>query len=200
MRAPVVVPNAQAISRRIAGFTLPFYFGFVILALGAAGVLGAFALEGVTKEQRRDAACRARQFPDDHFRTLDACLSAFPDHDFEQFGGMAAIALLLAIGAGALGIRARRSVHPFFRVLAQTPERVVWLYTMEYRYRAAKGAVGWGVNIGLIDGKTLTLPMRKEEAEPTMAALAHQMPWVTLGYSDATKKVFSSNPEQLRRG
>lgn len=200
MGSPVVVPNAQAISRRIGGFSAVLYIAFAVLALGAAGVLATFAFEGVMRVRRQEDACRVRTFPDEHFRTLDECLTAYPNHDFEQFGGMAIVSLFVAIGAAALGVRARRSVHPFFRVLAKTPERVVWLYAMEYHHRAVHGALGWGINLGLLDGTTVTLPLRKEEADPVLADLARQMPWVTLGYSDAAKQAFTSNPAQLRRG
>lgn len=116
-----------------------------------------------------------------------------------QFGGLP---LLFGLGMFFWGYRRHRQGPAFFRVLRDTPEKVVWVYVFEIRVRY--GGSSRTVKMGLNDGRELTIYLGTndypEQTTAVVANIAPMVPGATLGYSDEKKAQFRRNPISLKRG
>lgn len=88
--------------------------------------------------------------------------------------------------------------------IAAEPHRVVWVY--EATTRVHRGNVGSqtyrGIVIAFDDGKTTSWRTSRplEHDAALVAAIQHQFPNATIGYSDAYKAAYTRAPQSLRRG
>lgn len=119
----------------------------------------------------------------------------------EELGLLAGLPLVGGLGLFFWGWWRRRRGPAFFRVLRDTPEKVVWVYVFEVRVRY--GGSSRTVQLGLHDGRELMIHLGANDShDQTIAVVANiapMVPWATLGYSDEKKAQFRRNPIRLKR-
>jgi hypothetical protein len=115
-------------------------------------------------------------------------------------GAFSGILVAVAFGAMLRYVKADPERAPVYRILCDTPERVVWIYDVAvYRNSIHSGTDVW---LGLDDGASVGF--RSSRSAPDLKAelldaLTRRCPSATFGYSEEAERAFTADPASLRR-
>lgn len=167
---------------------------FVVVAI----LLG---LEEMSENRDVRAWCAAKTYPDPSsgYKTEGDCaITASRGSDFTRLAGGAVVGWLLYAGITLMRWVRRPA---FFRVLDDTPDEVVWAFSISFTLAYARTP---GLRRKLVvatrGGKRLALWVRSpDEAQELLADIARRCPNITLGHSNEHERAFAVNPAAMRR-
>jgi len=111
----------------------------------------------------------------------------------------------LPLGCGLLlffwGLWRRKSKPLFFRVLRDSPERVVWIYVQHIKKRDLPDSrvVILGLDTGQLFGFHLGRHDSHDAANAVAAQISALAPWAHVGYDEHTRIQFWSDPASMRK-